>query len=114
MPTYRVVKGHDAWARYETIVDAPSPGKAEDIAMSPDFEGLWVEDGISEFDHCQIMEGETTKVPPSEEQLRKQYGTWGEHPKYPLADWQYEVANGDTVIGYWGWVTDRLEDDNAN
>lgn len=112
MATYRVVKGHDAWAKYETIVDADSEAEAEEIAMSPDFKGLWVEDGIAEFDDCQIMEGETELVTPTAEQLRKQYGTWGEHPKYPLADRQYEVANGDTFIGYWEWVEERLDNEN--
>ena len=23
---------------------------------------------------------------------------------YPVSDWQYEVANGDTILGYQGWV----------
>jgi len=36
---------------------------------------------------------------------REQHGgTWGEHPDYPVSDWQYEVANGDTRLGYWDWV----------
>jgi hypothetical protein len=33
---------------------------------------------------------------------------WGEHPNYPIADWQYEVANGDTRMGYWAWVWRKL------
>lgn len=31
-------------------------------------------------------------------------GGWGEDPAYPRADWQYEVTNGDTQLGYWDWV----------
>jgi len=27
-----------------------------------------------------------------------------EHPDHPLAGWRYEVANGDTRLGYWEWV----------
>ena len=27
--------------------------------------------------------------------------------KYPISDWQYEVANGDTVLGYSEWVTQQ-------
>lgn len=29
---------------------------------------------------------------------------WSEHPNYPADDWKYEVANGDTRLGYWPWV----------
>lgn len=29
---------------------------------------------------------------------------WGEDGQFGRADWQYEVANGDTNLGYWGWV----------
>jgi hypothetical protein len=29
--------------------------------------------------------------------------------KYPLTDWQYEVANGDTRLGYDEWVEHRVE-----
>jgi len=32
---------------------------------------------------------------------------WAENPDYPLADWQAEVANGDTRLGYWDWVASR-------
>ena len=28
---------------------------------------------------------------------------------YPLSDWQYEVANGDTQLGYQEWVEHRVE-----
>ena len=29
---------------------------------------------------------------------------WDEDEDYPVEDWQYEVANGDTRLGYWDWV----------
>lgn len=37
----------------------------------------------------------------------------GKARKYPLSDWQYEVQNGDTVLGYKEWVKGRLECDEA-
>ena len=40
--------------------------------------------------------------------LRDRYGHWGVHPDFPRADWQYEVANGDTRLGYWEWVASKL------
>ena len=33
---------------------------------------------------------------------------WSSHPLYPVDDWQYEVANGDTRQGYWEWVGAKL------
>jgi hypothetical protein len=35
-------------------------------------------------------------------------GPWGEHSRHPARDWQYEVANGDTRLGYWDWVAAKL------
>lgn len=32
---------------------------------------------------------------------------WTEHPDHLVADWQAEVANGDTRLGYRGWVAAR-------
>ena len=31
------------------------------------------------------------------------------HPEYPVTDWQYEVANAYTCLGYHEWVVDKLE-----
>ena len=50
--------------------------------------------------------------------LCKKYGGhWGEHPDYPVEDWQYEVMNADTRLGYWDWVQGRIdveEDDDES
>ena len=35
------------------------------------------------------------------------YGYWGNHPEYMVTDWQYEVANGDTRLGYWHWCANH-------
>lgn len=34
------------------------------------------------------------------------HGGWwnGECPAYPKEDWRTEVANGDTLQGYWDWA----------
>lgn len=31
--------------------------------------------------------------------------------RYPLGDWQYEVQNGDTRLGYDDWVAHKIESD---
>lgn len=38
---------------------------------------------------------------------------WAENETYTVADWQHEVANGDTRRGYWEWVQAQIEDDAA-
>jgi hypothetical protein len=40
--------------------------------------------------------------------LRSQ-NIWNEHKDFPLEDWQYEVANGDTRLGYWEWAIAQAE-----
>lgn len=38
-------------------------------------------------------------------------GYWeGEHKDHPIADWLYEVANGDTRRGYWEWCLSQEYD----
>lgn len=37
-------------------------------------------------------------------------GYWGGgHPKYLVNDWQHEVVDGNTRLGYWEWVFSRIE-----
>lgn len=39
---------------------------------------------------------------------------WNSHPQYPRCDWEVEVANRDTLLGYWEWVAHQLEDATAS
>jgi hypothetical protein len=36
------------------------------------------------------------------------YGYWGNHPDHHPSDWEDEVTNGDTRLGYWEWVAARI------
>ncbi len=45
-------------------------------------------------------------------ELEDEYGHWGEHPVYPVADWQYEAANNDTRLGYWEWVSNKIANED--
>ena len=38
---------------------------------------------------------------------------WSDNPDWPVEDWQYEVANGDTRLGYSEWVDHNLESPQA-
>ena len=35
-------------------------------------------------------------------------GHWGEHPEYGLSEWQAEVEEDSTRLGYWEWVDARI------
>ena len=51
----------------------------------------------------------------SAEELAQKYagedGSWGQHPIHRRSDWREEVANDDTLQGYWSWVVSKLEED---
>ena len=41
------------------------------------------------------------------------FDPWGEDKTYPRKDWRYEVANGDTNLGYWEWVKHTKASDDT-
>ena len=38
-------------------------------------------------------------------------GYWDDISDLPVEDWQYEVANGDTRLGYHDWLTRKRKDE---
>lgn len=60
---YRVVKGHDAWIEYATVVEATSPRAALLAAGDHSFDGKWVATGdIPEYDHSELFEDRVEQV----------------------------------------------------
>lgn len=51
----------------------------------------------------------------SAEELADKYagedGSWGEHPIFRRQEWREEVANDDTLQGYWAWVVSKLNEE---
>lgn len=48
------------------------------------------------------------------EQLKEKYPhpdgeSWGQHPYFVRENWQYEVGDGDTILGYWEWVYAQID-----
>ena len=37
-------------------------------------------------------------------------GIWGEHPDYPVVDWEHEASNDYTRASYWDWVLGKLDE----
>ena len=62
-------------------------------------------------DKAETSVSKTADRELSAEQLRNKYGgNWEQHPDYPVEDWQYEVGNDDTRLGYWEWLAHRIEE----
>ena len=40
--------------------------------------------------------------------LEDEYGYWGAHPRFSPISWIYEVSNGETRLGYWEWVSGKI------
>ena len=57
------------------------------------------------------MSDVSTEVPfiPSSIELLMAEDLWGEHPIYSRDDWQSEVLQENTQLGYWDWVGHQLE-----
>lgn len=39
--------------------------------------------------------------------MKEKPSIWDADPEYPVADWQFEVANDDTRLGYREWVENQ-------
>lgn len=57
MPKFVISKGHDAFAYYETVVEADTPDDARRLARSVHYDGEWHATGyVQEFDDYEIDE----------------------------------------------------------
>ena len=65
------------------------------------------------FAFSEILNLDTDDKRMGPDQLREKYetsdGGRGQHATYPLEDWQHEVGNDETRLGYWEWVSHQLE-----
>lgn len=50
----------------------------------------------------------TTDRHLSPDQICAKYGSWGSHPNHPVEDWQSEVADDETRLGYWDWLEQMI------
>lgn len=56
------------------------------------------------------------EAPRSAEDLEKEYNSdkdGGEHPHYTRDAWRHMVANDCITLGYWQWLADTLESEEA-
>ena len=65
---------------------------------------------------CRVSPGETVPVGECPDcgaichYIKAPTYSWGEeHPQFPVRDWQAEVANLDTLLGYSDWAAHQVE-----
>lgn len=63
------------------------------------------------FDFEQLLQRARSHYRAEAIQHSEAIDPWAEDPEYPVADWQYEVANDDTRNGYIQWVQASRERD---
>lgn len=51
-------------------------------------------------------------MPKSADELRVEFGYWGDHPEHSVTEWQREVEEGNTRYGYWEWVATLVDCEN--
>lgn len=97
---------------YGTIVEAESYAEAEELCraeMKATLIEEWGEDDISEDEltdrdmnwhlvDCFDLDAFI------EDKRRKPEDPWAAAEDYPVEQWQHEVAEDDTRLGYWDWV----------
>lgn len=114
MPLYEVQVARVGYGTTTIVVSAQNPAEAANAAEDEAGNHTYNEHH-SEYQIGHInLAPNTPETELSAKQLADFYGTpnsWGEHPRYPRRDWQHEVGEGDTQIGYWDWVVHALEAD---
>lgn len=52
-------------------------------------------------------------TPSSAEELEAMYSPdgGGEYPAYTRSDWRHDVNSQSTILGYWDWVAQMLDEE---
>jgi hypothetical protein len=123
----------DALGLIESLIDQLDedwiwPEGADALVVRSSDKAVWEYDGDRWVKRAPEAPVPSTALPTQRPDETKAFadqfgerGLWNVHPTYCLEDWQYEVANDDTRLGYWDWVMsyvdqegDRDQDDQSS
>jgi hypothetical protein len=77
--------------------------KASDARSKDDQSAGEPDEDDDQVIRVKLEEGETEKI------LGKDYDYWeDEHEDFPASDWEEEVRDGSTRLGYWPWLEAKL------
>lgn len=82
--------------------DAMTPRMVR-MAFVPDDGDVFVDPLLKEVHQIVNIPADLASLSPS--RLREAFEDKGGHPGFPLFEWQSKVASGETVDGYWEWVS---------
>ncbi len=105
MPRFLVHKGHDAWVRYEALVEADTIEEANKIAGSRLFTGWIVTGDVDEFDHRRNRL-DTDRITQLENFVNQMAGMSLPEEEFENLREEYGVDEfGDVKADEWGSVT---------
>lgn len=90
------------------VIEAPDRGTAERCASRIEALGF-----TKDYDPEHFVPGADYPawIAEKEDQVPENLGYWDSDKDYPVSDWQYEVANGDTRLGYHEWLACQHEEE---
>lgn len=98
----QVVAGYDRL--HDLLSDLIEGGRLKEADIPDDYQAI--------VEQLALLANPPTDPVPS---LADRFGGYwsGEHPDYPVEDWQGECANDDTRLGYWEWAQGKLDSDGG-
>lgn len=107
-PDVQIERRHAGWAIF---LHAEPGGDVKGMSYFMDDGRSYFQ--LENFSDMQIL-GDSVDKPegldlPPDPKPGDDKSHWADDPKYTVKDWQYEVSNGDTRLGYAEWVKDRKE-----
>lgn len=89
--------------------------------VDPDLERLLAEEeeierrlriaAKTEEEELAMIQQEVPHTVASLQKMAKEFDHWASDEQYPVEDWQYEVRNGDTRLGYHDWLHKKRSGD---
>lgn len=104
MPVWAV----DRWTRQMRTLyaDLPTEEKDTDRKEADKFLEIFKQHSI-----CVKEDAFISDISTLIDEFKAERGLWAEYPDYPRKDWQHEVMDGCTNLGYWKWVEQAIESD---
>lgn len=103
---------HDTYAADAQLYDVDPSAGEHVLGIGADYPDVVLTGTRAEVE--AFVDALAAAVGPGEQSaaaaLAATHGYWGEHAQYLRGDWQCEVAQGDTLQGYWEWVAAHVRD----